>query len=584
MKKIYGLAALAAAMTLASCSNNDEPNVVPAEVTTGTAYFNVSLNHVGEGTKALGEDFEYGEKAENDVTTGVFLFFDKDNNDKLVGYSELVDLEDGWKHNTTAGNIAATNKYKTVEVTTIIEADGTTTATAATTAQTPDKANTVIAVLNPTNTAALQGCKNLSEVMALVNEHSTTGGFVMSNAAYNNGTANVYAQPCTVYGTAVEAEAGAVTEITVERQAAKVIATFGNITYSTTDADNTNKILNSDGEEVNLMVVGDTEGTEYRICVTGVDLANYTKYSYTVKNLPSSTSSPFSWQNTTYNRSHWATSFNDTEDATTPQEFQNINWNSASVATWKEGDNNKYGFKGYLCENTSNSTPQTEAGVGTTATKVILTAKLQKKGATDTSWSDATVYYVKGETGVFYTESSIKARIARKLATAGYTMTYNDKEGVAHEAEISDDMISIVQNLGADDQPVHNYDGSVNVAANSEWTDVKYFKDGEDSNLDAVKAEVAKTFAEVWKYDGGAMYYYVDIETSTGVAGIVRNHVYKLDLNSITGLGTAMFNNNDKIIPEKPDEDPLTPGSKSWTMTARINVLQWAVVEQQINF
>ena len=88
--------------------------------------------------------------------------------------------------------------------------------------------------------------------------------------------------------------------------------------------------------------------------------------------------------------------------------------------------------------------------------------------------------------------------------------------------------------------------------------------------------------AKVWTE--GRTYYYIPIthlgkENGTGYYGVVRNHVYKLSLNTLTGLGTPVFDpSNDNIVihPTHPDKDETYIGAK-------INVLSWKVVPQGVD-
>ena len=151
-------------------------------------------------------------------------------------------------------------------------------------------------------------------------------------------------------------------------------------------------------------------------------------------------------------------------------------------------------------------------------------------------------------------------------------------------------------------------------AGNLTWYDAAPTEDEmaeEDWDLDEwkgdheVKSEAGKTVAEkintalaaaggakVW--NSGATYYYFDVrhianpvidgksstdsgydleaaEKVPGYYGIVRNHVYKTTINSITGLGTPVFRPEEIIIPEKPADE-------FGYIAARINVLAWRIV------
>lgn len=87
--------------------------------------------------------------------------------------------------------------------------------------------------------------------------------------------------------------------------------------------------------------------------------------------------------------------------------------------------------------------------------------------------------------------------------------------------------------------------------------------------IEADKAEIRR--------DGRA-YYYVPIKhlgKSGKIAeyGIVRNHFYKITLTGITGFGTPVYD-PDKVV------DPAVPTYKDTYLAARVQVLQWRVVNQ----
>lgn len=59
-----------------------------------------------------------------------------------------------------------------------------------------------------------------------------------------------------------------------------------------------------------------------------------------------------------------------------------------------------------------------------------------------------------------------------------------------------------------------------------------------------------------------------------GDFGLVRNHVYDIYVNSITGFGIAVREVNDPIVPPKDEVN--------YYMAMQLNVLSWAVVPQQV--
>ena len=96
-------------------------------------------------------------------------------------------------------------------------------------------------------------------------------------------------------------------------------------------------------------------------------------------------------------------------------------------------------------------------------------------------------------------------------------------------------------------------------------------------------------------YTDGKCYYFVNIDqTSVAISngytvaegaakthvfdGVVRNHIYDLSLNDITGIGTPVFDPDDVIVPTKPEDEQL------WYLAARIKVLKWRLVKQDVSF
>lgn len=79
--------------------------------------------------------------------------------------------------------------------------------------------------------------------------------------------------------------------------------------------------------------------------------------------------------------------------------------------------------------------------------------------------------------------------------------------------------------------------------------------------------------ALVWR-DGMTYYYYEIIHNGTGenaTKGVVRNHIYKTTVTKIAGLGTPVYDPEQVIYPEKPDEN-------DHYIAADIDILSWRVV------
>lgn len=96
---------------------------------------------------------------------------------------------------------------------------------------------------------------------------------------------------------------------------------------------------------------------------------------------------------------------------------------------------------------------------------------------------------------------------------------------------------------------------------------------------DDVKAAIGADKAEI-RTDGKA-YYYVPVKHlgtagTLGEYGVVRNHFYKITLNGIKGFGTPVYN------PDK-DIDPTVPSYDNTFLAARVQVLQWRIVNQNVS-
>lgn len=87
--------------------------------------------------------------------------------------------------------------------------------------------------------------------------------------------------------------------------------------------------------------------------------------------------------------------------------------------------------------------------------------------------------------------------------------------------------------------------------------------------MDVEKAQIRKD---------GMAYYYVPIRhlgtdpKKVGYYGIVRNHVYSINIQNMYGFGTPVYD-PAKII------DPTIPSNDATYLAARINVLSWRVVK-----
>ena len=91
-------------------------------------------------------------------------------------------------------------------------------------------------------------------------------------------------------------------------------------------------------------------------------------------------------------------------------------------------------------------------------------------------------------------------------------------------------------------------------------------------------ADLVNSLDTAAQWTDGKAYFFVPIEhfgDSPQNVGVVRNHYYNLAINSITGLGTPVYNPSETIIPEKMvDED--------YYVAAQVQILKWKMVSQEV--
>lgn len=102
---------------------------------------------------------------------------------------------------------------------------------------------------------------------------------------------------------------------------------------------------------------------------------------------------------------------------------------------------------------------------------------------------------------------------------------------------------------------------------------VTVYKDGVEATAEA-NTKIGTTLAEIRK--DGMAYYHTGVEHLGTAKGIVRNHFYQIDVNTINGFGTPVYDPDSKFIPEDPKE------VKTY-IAATIKVLSWRVVSQTVD-
>lgn len=570
MKKIYGLAALCAAMTLASCSNNDEPNVTPTgETTTGYIAVNIVTATDTRATYEIGDS----NAGESDVTNGKLYVFSNDATPYLMSVAEIFPT--GWSTPSNTGEVETTSSKLQMVKIAIDEGK---------------EVGNVICVLNPGDLAIATGTASTFDVVRkkiIDYTTPTAGSFMMTSSAYRGGTTGAYTSVYAtnfnghVYNDATEAGKHA-QNIYVERNVARIDAKFASADATDGSFPQATDAQGSNGANIEI----DGNQTQLKVVVTGVEVANMPETSYLVKDIKLTGWPEFTADNAddvwgTY-RCHWANYINKADLTFSNKKYTDIIKNFSASTDYAKID--------YVFENTNQDNDAAK-------TSILITAELKKDN--NGTLENVDLYRLVQNGKYYEGETNIKAAIALLLQEDGYEkkVSYDDNGETKYKwvSIMPEDFEIKTQRTAAGK---YGYSGLVQLKTkDSSGADLNLVLRDDTGEIEGDNdiATVNNTLAtvtnnkgglryRVYHWDGGKTYYYKAIQASeVGLIGVVRNHIYKLSLNSVYGLGTPVFDPNEKLVPEDPD--PVTPGTpdKSY-IDAFINILNWAVYTQNVNF
>ena len=407
-------------------------------------------------------------------------------------------------------------------------------------------------------------------------------GYVMSNSVYMDGAGKmVDAVPLTAANikTTPEAALAAPVEIYVERIAAKVVLTAGG---KVADTDN---IFSTQKSSDLFVTLGGTTSTPVYVQLHGWELFNDYNTSHLVKNIDTTWTEVdlgFPWNNLSYYRCYWADSQNGAHN-------DSFNWMYNVATQAAKGFKTEYGFAVASEANYTDATTYTYCGENTNGTNKDLRTKVILKG--QLLQEDGNGGYKQLELASWYGneyagEQNLLTAVANSLA---YTL-FHSTDGQSFTPIKPVDIISATTVAGT-----QSYETGFKLSAEGEgkmW--YKYSSDGQHQPLgaiDDITDMVAKTNAYLAAnvkpaiiYKNGMTYYIVDVEHlgATGKEaeyGVVRNHVYQIDINSIKGYGSPVYSGYDFVV-DQPEYPQVYEDSY---VAARINVLSWKVVKQGVD-
>lgn len=418
--------------------------------------------------------------------------------------------------------------------------------------------NQMVVVLNWTPTVAEYTLDELHEDIKVKTNYSND--FVMSNSVYKNVEGDVYATPLTINDFKNSRDEammdGAAVKVYVERVVAKV--RFDQTSYSY-------PLKKKVGENYENYTINVTDNAGNKVAkqvyaeITGWELYNDYVESTLMKNIEGcpgvdATMNNFEWNNPLLYRSYWA----NTSNVTLAADDNILDIEESTVATKVK----------YCGENTNGNTEDLKAN----RTKVVFKAQLK----TDEGNVEIARWYGYDYVG----EENLLQAVANTLANTYYRKTTVEENGEQVEKYVSITGEDLVTVQGAGDaiakehQVYFTLDGT---KVNTNW----YKRNGDnftDITAEALNQDLVDNLTPALLYDNGQTYYFTDIKHLGTSFGVVRNHIYDIKVNSITGLGTPIVGNDFVIsTPVVPETD------KETFVSAEINILSWRVVENNVD-
>ena len=523
------------------------------------SFLKVDLRAAGTLTRAGEGTYEYGLDDENAVTSIHFYFFDNAGNAYAV---------DGANNNYIAATgVDWTKPGKTTNVEAISDA----VLVIKQSKQAPPAKMVVVLNAPAFSVTNLEGLHQ--QINYLTTPAEGKNYFVMSNSVYFDGSAIVDATPImsenifaannftdangndipvgsVIPNTQVKVDGNVITvdpvEVYVERVAAKVRVSSG------TEAPLTKiPVMKNADEQAKF---GDKP---VYAKVLGWQVTNNTAQAPLLKNIDASWNNEslgFAWNAPSNFRSYWA--------ATTAEPLHNF--------TFTQVAGHKVDFD-YYFENTkpatasngvdvdangSFATPNTSANQ---ASQLLIAAQLVDNAGNPLQIAK---WY-----GVQYTIDALKDAMVATVASKIYV-----QESANTYVTITKDDVEFYQ--VAQNAAENRYEVRVRAIPG------KTYYDSSAQPYDAA-ADLLAGIDPAQMWTEGYTYYYTTIKHfgavgTTGEYGMVRNHVYDIKIDGITGFGTPVYKPDYIITPEKPEEDVAL------NLSARINILSWHLVSQNV--
>ena len=535
--KIFKLFPLAcAALRMTACGSDNDIEGGATNPGGDAQYLAVNIVNVGTTPTGRATDYEDGTTEESKINKIRFYFFHADGS--AYGLKNATGGVDNYIEKTTTTTAADGTNTVGAITNAILVIEGTT-------KQAPAS---VIAVVNPESITPALGTdpKSLTELTNNLTGTqfytiATKDNFAMTNSVYVEAGRTVC--PSLVAGhigtDKTTAEANPV-KIYVERVVAKVGADLSTLTA---DVDGTGKYG---------MQVGTYASKDIYAVIDGWGVADENDNAYVEKHITNSWTDAglgftTTWTTADYHRSFWETSPAFAAGTPTNHTFAEYTAQHNDVL--------------YTLPNTP--TAATTDIYKNDLTKFLVTATLKYKDGTGT-WQNAEICKYQGVE--YLGIDALKEAIA---TTFNMYYTYDGSDYTPIQAS---DVDFTTTGTGLKDYEVSPVLKTGKTYFKKDATSATGYTALTTENISTYPAEVRK---------GGKAYYYIPIkhlgsDNSVAQYGVVRNHWYKVKVNSLKGFGTPVYAADKTIIPTMPDDS-------NTYLAAQINVLQWRVVSQDVN-
>lgn len=566
ISKLFPFACVALMMT--ACASDKDEMGGGTRPGSDPQYLAVNIVNVGATPTTRGtDDYENGTTEESTITKVRFYFFNGDGSPYLIKNPGVAGVEGGGKKNwleaSPADDSSTSGTPSQIEkiTQTVLVINGVQSAAPA----------AIVAVVNPKtiDAAKIQSGETmrLSELRystvgsQFYKKDATTGAvsdFVMSNSVYVNAGEDVCASLVAGHVTTSEKTAKEKpVDLYVERVVAKVTADVDNAAFELGNGTNWDATKYGTKDPV-----GQSGDYNVYAVIDGWGLANENGKAEVEKQVNKTwadgTLGFTPWTTTDYHRCFWETSVAFVTGAGGNQpvnpKFNQLKAKMQDVL--------------YTLPNTPNS--KVTDLKNNDLTKFAVAATLRYKDA-DNNWHDAEICRYNGVSilGI----DNLKRQVALT-----FSQYYTSTDGTTYIQLSKDDIdfkdpngtmqpYLVTPTLANDPTGNKKYYTKKTTGTTSTFAEVD--KATVLAAIEADKAEIRR--------DGRA-YYYVPIKHLGGNGelaeyGIVRNHFYKITLSGITGFGTPVYD-PEKVV------DPIVPTYENTYLAARVQVLQWRVVNQ----